>query len=174
MLASECFRLGTVTNTHGVKGGLHCLLDTEDSARYASLGHVFLGEGDKPLTRYTVQEISIRGNTAYLHLQGIDTLEKAGAFRGCGLFLPLSALPDPGEGRFYIHEAFGFRVVDRQEGDIGIFAGVVESPGQMLAQVREGTREILVPLVAPFIERIDRGARILYVTLPEGMADLYR
>jgi len=174
MLASECFRLGAVTSTHGVKGGLHCLLDTVDSARYASLDHLFLGDGDKPLAGYAVKEISIRGNTAYLQLDGIDTLEQAEALKGSGLFLPLSVLPDPGEGRFYIHEAFGFRVVDRKEGDLGVFAGVVESPGQTLAQVREGSREILVPLVAPFIERIDRDAHILYVTLPEGMTDLYR
>jgi 16S rRNA processing protein RimM len=171
MLIADCFRLGTVTGTHGVHGGMHVVLDADEPGRYAGLPSVWLEAGGG-LREYPVLSFGLQGGKGILRLEGVDSPEAAAAFRGTGLYLPLAALPPPGAGRFYVHEAFGFEVEDRVLGRVGILAGVVDAPGQALAQIRAGEREILLPLVPAFVERIDREAKVLYVNMPEGLAGL--
>jgi 16S rRNA processing protein RimM len=171
MLITDCFRLGTVTGTHGVQGGMHVAVDSDHPAQYAGLKAVWL-EADGVLREYPVLSFALQGDKGILRLEGIGTPEIAAALKGRGLYLPLASLPPPGDGRFYVHEAFGFEVEDRLLGRVGVLTGVVDSPGQTLAQIRSGGREILLPLVPAFVERIDREAKVLYVNMPEGLAGL--
>ncbi len=173
MEKKDCFRLGRITSTHGIRGTLVCEIDSDEPQQYGSIGTVWI---DMPggLSPYAVQSCDLKtGQKAFLKLSGVEDLETAEPLRGCDLFLPLDMLPDPGTNRFYLHEAFGYDVHDSTHGHIGQFKGVMETPGHDLARVVEGEREILVPLVPEFLDRIDRDGRILYVTLPDGLWELY-
>jgi 16S rRNA processing protein RimM len=172
MQKDACFRLGFVANTHGIKGDLLCAIDADDPGRYDDLEHILV-DLDGTLKSFAVQSFNLQGDRAYVHLEGIDSIEAAQPLRKRDLYLPLSMLPDPGKKKFYIHEAYGFTVTDKRRGVIGTFGGVVETPGHPVAQVRQGEKEILVPLVPAFIERIDRTGKTLYVDLPDGLLDLY-
>jgi 16S rRNA processing protein RimM len=174
MNKEECFRLGTIVNTHGIKGELVCILDSEDPGRYRDLSEVLI-EANESLVPHQVTGFDIKpGNKAFLSLDGVDSLTLAEPFKGSPIYLPLSRLPDLEDGRFYIHDAFGYEVHDRVHGLIGKFEGVVEAPGNPLAIVRQGDREVLVPLVSDFLESIDHERKALHVALPDGLVELYR
>ena len=148
------------------------LLDVDDPMRYKKMKSVLL-EVDEQLTSFNISEISIRDNIARVHLEGVDDMTKAEAFLKCDAYLPLSKLPKPGENHFYFHEIINFKVIDKTEGEIGIFEKVLDMPHQTIGQIKNGDKEVLVPMIPEFIERVDRNEKILYLNLPEGLTDVY-
>jgi len=89
------------------------------------------------------------------------------------LYLPLKFLPKLSGNKFYYHEIIGFTVMDKQHGNIGVITGVNDSVSQVLFEVKKDDKELLIPVADNIIDKVDRANKILYVTTPEGLVDLY-
>jgi 16S rRNA processing protein RimM len=172
MQKEECFYLGKIVRTHGVKGDVMILLDADDPQRYKKIKSVYV-ETDGELTSFTIKQVSIQNDIAKVHIEGVDDMTKAEEFIRCEVYMPLTLLPKLDENKFYFHEIINFKVIDKTKGEIGIFEKVVDIPQQTIGQIKNGNKEILVPMIPQFIERVDRNEKILYLDLPEGLVDLY-
>ncbi|MEP7169649.1 MAG: ribosome maturation factor RimM [Bacteroidota bacterium] len=168
----ECFYLGKIVRTHGVKGDVMILVDSDDPQRYKKIKSILI-ETDEELISHNISDVSIRNDIAKVHIKGVDDMTKAEGFLKCEVYLPLSLLPEPGENKFYLHEIINFKVIDKTKGEIGIFEKVVDLPQQIIGQIKNGNKEILVPMIPEFIERVDREEKILFLNLPDGLVDLY-
>ena len=91
-----------------------------------------------------------------------------------GHFLAVESaeLKPPGEGEVYLHELAGFSVVDDQGKPLGLVTAVLEPPAGLMLEVQGPKREFLVPFRKEFVTGVDRGARRLTVSLPEGLTEL--
>jgi 16S rRNA processing protein RimM len=172
MKKEDCFYLGKIVRTHGVKGDMMILLDVDDPVRYKKMKSVFLDVNEQ-LTSFNISQVSIRDSIVKVHLEGVDDMTKAETFLKCDAYLPLSKLQKLDETHFYFHEIINFKVIDKTKGAIGVFEKVVDIPQQTIGQIKNGNKEILVPMIPQFIERVDRNEKILYLDLPEGLVDLY-
>ena len=65
------------------------------------------------------------------------------------------------------------RVVDKTAGEIGTVKRVNDAPVQPLFEIDSHGKEILVPVVDDFIEKLDKKGRTLYLNLPDGLLNLY-
>lgn len=166
------YHLGTIVRTHGVKGNVVILLDVDDPLKYKKLSAVFLEE-DKNLKKYSITNSSLLGDLLNVHLEGIEDMTTAETYLRVEVFLPLKDLPKLSSKKLYLHEAVGMQVVDSVHGELGAIAKIFDLPQQPMASVLHQGKEILFPVVSVFIDRIDRENRILYVTLPEGLLDIY-
>ena len=83
--------------------------------------------------------------------------------------MPLSL----GSKKFYFHEIVGFKVVDTAKGELGPITEVLEYPTQAILQVMKGKKEILIPILDQVIQSVDRNKKILTITAPEGLIDMY-
>ena len=168
----DFFVLGKIIRTHGIKGGLVIFLDVDIPEKYLKLKSVFMEEGSE-LKEFSMEVISLKNNLAMIQIAGVDDINKAETFLKREVFLPLKFLAKPAENKFYIHEAFGFKVVDKTKGEIGIFEKVVELSGQNIAQVKFNEKEILFPLIPVFVISIDMENKAMQVDLPEGLVEMY-
>jgi 16S rRNA processing protein RimM len=172
MTTSECFNLGYVAKRVGNKGELAFVLDVDDPSRYKKLKSVFL-ELNATLVPFFIQNVHLRGNTAVVSLEGIDTIDKAEELIKSSLYLPLNMLPPLKGKKFYFHEVPGFTVVDKNFGEVGIIEKVLDFPQQAIFQIKRGEQEILIPAKEEFIIRIDRNAKQIELQAPEGLIDIY-
>ena len=172
MKKEECFYLGKVVRTHGVKGDVMILLDADDPQRYKKMKSILV-EADGELHSYNISSVSIKDDVAKVHIEGVDDMTKAESFLKCEVYLPLTSLPKLDKNKFYLHEIINFKVIDKTKGEIGIFEKVIDLPQQTIGQIKNDTKEILVPMIPQFIERVDRESKTLYLDLPEGLVDLY-
>lgn len=169
----DCFELGMIRQTHGLKGGLTAHFDVDYLEEYLDIESVFI-ELEHELVPYFVKEIRLKGKDVILHLEEIDTVEKARALRGRKLYLPLSELPVLDEDYFYYHEILGFEIIDnRTNQTIGKVESIVEMPAQFLAQTTMEGKEVLIPLVKSFIDKIDNACQQIFFNLPEGLIEVY-
>jgi 16S rRNA processing protein RimM len=167
------YLLGSIYRTHGVKGNVIIRLDVDQPAAYKKLQAAFLDlEGS--LHPYKVTSASVLNDQLIVHFEGIEDMDTAEQLIRVPVYLPLNELPALKGKKLYLHEAAGMRVIDALEGELGVIEKIYELPEQPMASVPMNGKELLFPLIAAFIERIDRENKVLYVKLPEGLVDIYR
>jgi 16S rRNA processing protein RimM len=96
----------------------------------------------------------------------------AEAMKGMQLLIPKSFLESqPGE-TVYLNELLNFQVVDATLGTVGTIDGFSSNGPQDLLVVKDPTgREHLIPLVKPFIEKMDFANKKIFMNLPPGLLD---
>jgi 16S rRNA processing protein RimM len=172
MKKEDCFYLGRVAKTHGLKGEVTLKVEADDPSAYLEMKHFFL-EINKVLTPFFVEKIAMSGDKFFIAIQDMKTIEAAQNLVGKSVYLPLEMLPKLSGKQFYFHEIVGFTVVDTEKGELGPVAEVLEYPTQAILQVMKGKKEILIPILDQVIQNVDRDKKILTITAPEGLIDMY-
>ncbi len=172
MTKNECFNLGYIAKRVGNFGELAFVLDVDNPSNYNKLESVFV-ELNNTLVPFFIKKIQLRGNTAVVAIEGIDTIEKAEEIIKSSLYLPLSFLPALKGKKFYFHEIVGYAVNDKLHGDIGSVEKILDFPHQAIFQIKFGEHEILIPAKEEFIVSINRITKMLMLDAPEGLIDIY-
>ena len=168
----DCFYLGKIVKTHGLKGELTIKIDADSPEAYTKMDHFFV-EINKVLTPFFVTKLTRSGDKFFITLPDVNTVEAATRYVGKEVFLPMEMLPKLKGNKFYYHELPGFSVVDDKKGDIGIVKEVLQYPTQAIIQIEFQGKEILLPIVDEVIKKLDRNKKIMYVSAPEGLIEMY-
>lgn len=170
----QCFHLGYVSKLFGFKGEVVVFIDADNPENYTALESVFLEIKGK-LIPFFIERVILKSksNQVVFRFQDIDSEEKASQLIGAALFLPLSFLPKLTGNAFYYHEVEGYQVIDQEKGPIGSLVQIISHTSNPLFQIQMGDREILIPVVDDFIERLDRESQTLYLKAPQGLIDIY-
>lgn len=172
MRSDDFFYLGKVTKVVGLKGELSVYLDTDEPEKYYSMESVFL-EQQEELVPFFVTSIKVKNRQqVVVQFQDVDA-GTAPSLVDAELYLPLSMLPPLTGNRFYYHEIKGFEIVDENQQSVGVCTGVLEYPHQSLFQIDHQGIEVLLPIVDELIRRVDRAARRIEVSMPDGLLDVY-
>ena len=172
MTKDDCYLLGKLTKTHGLKGELAIWLDVDYPEEYDELDSVLL-EVRGELIPYFIEEIQIRPNKSIIKFEDIDTIEEAQKIVNCEIYLPNDNLPELDDDQFYYHEIIDFDVVDEQKGKLGKVTAVYTSEAQDLIAMAYENSEILIPVSDEIVKTVDREKKELYTNLPEGLLEIY-
>lgn len=166
------FYIGRIVKIHGFKGEVVLRLDTDIPEAYEQMESLFLQRAEAMIP-FFIQRSSLSGQFLRMKLEGVDTEEEARRLVRSEAYLPIECLPELEEDQFYYHEIIGYRVVDKTAGEIGSVKRVNDAPVQPLFEIDSHGKEILVPVVDDFIEKLDKKDRTLYLNLPDGLLNLY-
>lgn len=173
MQKKDCFYLGKITKKFSFKGEVLAYLDTDDPYDYENLESVFV-EKNKNLIPFFIEQSSIHKNSFLrIKFEEIHNEDDADELINAELFLPLSFLPKLDGKKFYFHEVINFDVIDKTKGYIGKIVSINDSSAQALFEILFNYKEILVPMIDEFIEKIDRENKTIYLNTPEGLIDIY-
>jgi 16S rRNA processing protein RimM len=167
----DCFKIGYVQKTHGLKGEVTLVLEADAPDDFATASSVFL-EVKGRLIPYFIESISVAGDKAIVRFEDVATSEEANKLKGCSLFLPKSARPKSKRGEFYNDEIIGFVVNDAVAGKLGQVIRVENEEVNPLLIVQHGEKEIAIPINAPFITSVNKSVKKIEVELPEGLLNL--
>ena len=173
MKKEDCFNLGKITRLFGTKGELTLLLDVDDPNEYAKLDFFYV-DFDGEMVPFFIEKLTFRNNsTVIIKLMDHNDPQAAEGLINHLVYLPLDKLPKLNEDQFYFHEIIGYRVIDDVVGDIGFVKDVLELPMQELIQIEKDGKEILIPVADELIEKVDRKNKVLYISAPEGLIEIY-
>lgn len=172
MTKEDCFYLGRIAKTHGIKGEVTLKIEADDPSAYLGMKYFFL-EYNKVLTPFFVEHLIMNGDKFFVAIQDVTTQEAAQNLVGKPVWLPLEMLPKLNDKQFYFHEVKDFLIIDAEKGELGPIKEILEYPTQAIIQVIKDGKEILIPILDETIERVDRVNKILYVKAPEGLIDMY-
>ncbi len=173
MQKEECFFLGKIVSKYSFKGEVLVKLDTDDPEIYDNMESVFVSIGNN-LVPFFIERCRLH-KSSLLRVQFEEVKDENTADRilGAELFLPLIALPELSGNKFYYHEIIGFELLDEVHGNIGVVTAVNDSASQALFEAEKDGKQLLVPINDAIITKVDRKNRVIYVSTPEGLVDLY-
>ena len=163
-----------ITRTRGLRGEVVAHLTTDFPEALAGRKKVFLWDGETEPRPVKVNRARFHKNTLLFQFEGIHSIEDAEPLVGLEIQLPRSeATPLPADAH-YLHDLAGCRVVEAGSGnELGEVREVEGAPGNFrLAVTTPEGKELLIPFVKEFCPRIDTEAKIIEVTLPDGLLGL--
>ncbi|HON21023.1 MAG TPA: ribosome maturation factor RimM [Bacteroidales bacterium] len=171
-MLNEYFYLGKITKTFGIRGEVLVYLDTDEPEKYYKLELVFFNIKGEPIP-FFINSVKIKSKQQLIvKFEEIDN-DNAASYIDTQLYLPLSLLPPLGENKFYYHEVKGFKMIDKQHGDIGICEDILEYPHQAIFQIKHPKGTILVPIVDQYIIKVDKTNKIIELDTPTGLIEIY-
>jgi 16S rRNA processing protein RimM len=172
MKIDDCFRIGSVIKTRGLKGELQAYIDFDQPERL-NFDALFLAVNGR-LVPYFVESFKMpQKNTAYIYLEDVDHIDKATPLIKKDIYLSNKLKPVKDENAFTLRDLMGFTAIDEDEGELGKIIEIQELPQQLIATVVYKNREVLFPLSEGIIVGIDAVKEVVYVDLPEGLLDIY-
>lgn len=172
MNREDCFLLGYFSKVSGRDNRMVLQMETDTPDFYRSMTGLF-ADLNGTLTPFFVKSARVQPPSALVvEIEDIDE-NLAQELVGKEVFLPLVSLPRLKGKKFYFHEVVGYRVFDKQKGELGILESIYDRASQAVFKVMHEKTEILIPVADDLIERVDHENKELHLDCPEGLIDLY-
>ncbi len=163
--------LGQITKTSGYEGALVVRLEKEFIENIPDMESVFVEVDGRPVPFFIEWSEYTGSDLLRLKFSGYDSVNRAEEYKGCRVFLTVETGPapvetDPGT-------LIGFSVYTTESKNLGIIKELIINPGQILLNVESiSGNEILIPLHDDLIRGIDHDKKIIFMELPEGLAEI--
>ncbi len=162
----ELESIGYFSKTHGIKG--HLIIKADKDFFMEEVKAVFI-ETPTGMAPYFVKTFSENNNGFIIELEDVDAVEKAKTFIGKKVHISAD-LMDEAEAEF---DWIGYEIIDKTYGSLGTVFSTSDNGQQVLVTVKFKEKEIILPLVDDFIEKIDETEKKLFFNAPEGLIDVY-
>jgi 16S rRNA processing protein RimM len=168
----EFVTLGKIVNVRGLKGELKIMSLTDFSAqRYKKGKEITLHneDSDHQLTM-KVKSFFKTGNLDFVQFEELRDVDQARLYIGYYLKIPVSELKKLAKDSYYYHELLGCNVFVGQQ-LIGLVAKIDDLGAQQLLRIKPhvGGKDILVPFVAHFLEKVNVKDKEIVIRNLEGL-----
>jgi 16S rRNA processing protein RimM len=168
---TDYIRVGRIGRPHGLQGGVVASLDQPDSATLETARRVVLEDGDSRC-EYIIQNARpIGGRSVRLKLEGVETCAAAQALRGRTILVAERDLAPAKANEFYDFRAIGCEVTTTDGRRLGTVAEIFATGANDVMIVREGTTEVLIPIIADVVKNLDFTARQITIEAIPGLLD---
>lgn len=171
---SGYIQIGTIVASFGLKGEVVLKHEIGHSLTREIFSTLYVERNKNNYIPYFITSIREKNDTeVFLKMESVDSKETARTFLKKKVYLDqklLESIVQPNSHLYYI----GFTIIDKKENELGTIEEIMQLPDQLIAKVSEGENELLIPLTEQTIDRIVTEEKKIYVTLPEGLTDIYR
>lgn len=162
--------VGRVARPHGLHGELRLVPDTDFPERLTDLDEAVLLKDGRP-TPVRVASVRVHGSRMLIKLTGIDSMTAAERWRGAALAVPRVRAAVLPQGRHYIFEVVGLRVVTEDGRDVGTVREILRTGSNDVYVVRGAGREHLIPAISSVVLVIDPAAGRMVIRPLAGLLD---
>ncbi len=168
---SDLIRIGRIAGIHGLHGALRYKPDNPDSDALADGETITIEIGGDHRSYQLLAVAPIGRGMLKIELDGLSDANRAEALKGGIVMVPPDSLPPAETGEFYYFQAIGCEVVLTDGHPIGTIAEMFSNGANDVMVVRQGKREILVPVIEDVVKSIDLEARRVVIEPVPGLLD---
>jgi len=170
----DYIHIGKLVAVFGVKGELILKHSLGKKSNLKEASAIFVEETKGSYIPYFLETAKAKDEEeTFIKLEGVNSKEAAARFTAKPVWL-LDADFRKLAGKDAPISLLGYEVITDEEENLGPIEEVIEQPHQVLLRVTLEGNEALIPLHAETLDKIDRVAQKVYVTLPDGLLDIYR
>ena len=175
----EYFRVGIVTEPHGIRGEIKVFPTNDDVTRFERYAETVVERSGKTPEESGASEVRRITSVKYqkdrviLKLSGVDTRNDAETLRKAELYVHRDRTTPPKEGEFFTADLYGLQVFTEDGRKVGVVEDVLKTGANDVFSIRkEDGKELLLPKVDAFIRSIDVEEGRMTVFLVPGIEDL--
>ncbi len=159
----EFLEIGTIVNTHGVRGEMKLAPRDVDAALLRGVKALYIdGRAYRPVSA------RVHKDCLLLTLPEVTDLDGALAFKGKAVSIRREDVSLP-EGVYFPAELIGLSAVDAESGAaLGTLVQVLPYPAHDVYVIR-GEKEFMVPAVPAFIQAVDLERETIQIHVWEGL-----
>ena len=166
-------QIGKLVATFGVKGELILSHKLGKKTNFKGLDALFVEVKKEELLPYfIVSAVAKSTSETLVLLEGVDSKEAAKLLTPKNVWLTEAAFQEYTSTTAPI-AMLGYTMICDEE-QLGEILEVIEQPHQILLRIDLNGNEALIPLHSETLKKVDKQKRIVYVTLPDGLLDIYR
>lgn len=168
------FTVGKVVNTHGIRGEMKILSQTDFAEDRFASGNKLLMVNEESGATLEVKVISSRANknVYILKLEGFTDINAVEKYKGWVLKISADQQLELEEGEYYYHEIIGCRVVTEEGEELGTISEIL-SPGAndvwVVDRPKGSGKQLLLPVIDDVLVNVDTKEKIVTVHLMEGL-----
>lgn len=164
-------RVGRITGAHGLKGALRLRPDNPDSDTLEQVARVFLESAGQAREFRLTAMTRLNATTRRITLAGVADVNAAEALKGAIVMLAAEDVPAAKPGEFYYYEAIGCEVFLTDGSRLGTIEEIFSTGAHDIWVVRDGEREVLVPVIEDVVKAMDFAARRVTIKPIPGLLD---
>ena len=159
--------VGVVTGPQGVQGAVRIKSFTEVPEDVAGYGPL---EDETGRRQFGLRLCGVAKGVLIARLPGIEDRDQAAALRGTRLYLPRSALPQPGPEEYYHADLIGLDAVLEDGTRVGRVRAIYDfGAGDTLELARDGAPPVLVPFTRAVVPIVAPAEGRLVLDPPPGL-----
>ncbi|BDZ30820.1 ribosome maturation factor RimM [Lactiplantibacillus sp. WILCCON 0030] len=173
----DYFRVGTLVNTHGIRGEVKVVVITDFPEKRFVKGEQLIMFKDAAATTggitVTIDKAREQKGLFFLTFKGFDNINDVEKYKGWTLKVAAEALQDLPAGEYYYHQIIGLKVVTSDGETIGKVKEIL-APGAndvWVVQRDHGQADVLLPKIPQVIKKVDLDTGQVTVDLMEGLID---
>jgi len=159
--------IGTVTKTYGFEGAVVVRSESGIAREPINGEPVFIVIDGIPVPFFTREAFASSNETLVISFDDYLTEKSVLPFKGCEVRYAAGDNHKEKDNDFT-----GYQIIDDASGFKGVITSLTTSHGQILAEVKSGDSEILIPLHSDLIKKIDRKQHIISMLLPSGLTSI--
>lgn len=172
MRKEDCYFLGKITRKHGLSGNLILKLDTDQPGFYNKLESIFIEINGLLVPFFIEKQSWQKADTKIILLRNTTDILVEQCL-GKSVYLPLSTLPPLKGKQFYYHEVLGFELYNQEQKSCGIIQHINDQTPQHCFILKHEGKEIIIPIIKDWILSVNREQKVIYMTLPEGLLEIF-
>jgi len=163
--------VGKLTRTHGLKGEFKFRPLSAEQDALLGLKHLKVQGSQEKETELKLESLRGHPSNFIIKFRGIDSIEDAKALAGQSVFALESEFPELPAGDYYRFQIEGLAVYDLDGRYYGRVEDIIETGSNDVYVVRDGDREILIPMIDWVVKSIDINEKKLIFENVEGLIE---
>ena len=167
----ELFRVGVISNTHGIRGEVKVYPTTDNVRRFDDLKEVILDTGKEQLILH-VTSVKYFKNMVILKFKEFDNINDIIPYKGMDLLVTRENAIPLEEGEYYIADIIGSKVITDEDKILGTLTDVLQTGANdvYVVKTKDG-KELLLPSIEECILDRDIENKIVKVHIMKGLLD---
>jgi len=168
--------IGQISKVRGIKGEMVVVTLTDDPKRFSLLEKVLVSKDEK-ITLFEVEKVRIELKTkklkerVLLKLKGVESPEEAKKLVGGFLEIEKEDVIKLPEGRYFIFDIIGLKVITTEKKELGTVKEVISLPANDVYVVQGEKKEYDIPALKEVVKKIDLERKLMIIEPKEGLLD---
>ena len=166
----QFLRVGVVTATHALAGEVKVFPTTDDPERFLDLEKVcILDQKGAAAQVLEVERVRFFKQFVIMKFAGLDKIEQVQSLVKKDLYVNREDAIPLEDGEYYIADLIGLKVFDEVGTLLGELADVLQTGANDVYIVKNGDKELLIPVIEECIREVDLEKGCVRVHLMEGL-----
>lgn len=163
------YAIGEIVKPFGIHGEVVVRPLTDRPARFRKLKAVLVGKPHVPPTVSGVSIVDVRGRGVRLKLSLAGNRTEAENLVGSLLYIEVKDRLKLPRGTYFTHDIVGLQVINQHDKKVGVVREVLKLNAHDIYVLDLQGKEVMVPAVRDFVEKVDLAAGCIRIHFIEGM-----
>ncbi len=163
--------VGTIPKTHGLKGEFKFHPYVTEPDILNSLNHLKLRDDQEQETELVIESLRGMPGKLIVKFKDINSIDDAEAYTGQTVLAPKADFKELPTGEYYWFQVIGLNVYDEDGRHYGQVEDIIETGSNDVYIVRDGAKEVLIPMIDWVVKSIDLEEKKLIFDNVEGLIE---